>query len=220
MFKLFSRKFPNICFYQSVCYQGLDGEMDILGVSDKAVYLIEIKAYQLTDKYRGGTIGIEKKMQESIGKAASQCQRSRDYILESHSVKFSCSGHSNIIVTDAIPSYKMCITLEHYGGLTCNMKGLVDMNIIDASQRDICILSLYDLMALLDNIKDESQLLDYLNIHNRITTADNVVYNDEMNLLGTFLTNPTLLNERPLTLISGSEIIDEKYQGNRVKCQI
>lgn len=220
VFNLFSIKFPNICFYQSVGYQGIDGEMDILGVSDKAVYLIEIKAYQLTDKYRGGTIGIEKKMQESIGKAASQCQRSRDYILESHSVKFSCSGHSNIIVTDAIPSYKMCITLEHYGGLTCNMKGLVDMNIIDASQRDICILSLYDLMAVLDNIKDESQLVDYLNIHNRITISDDVVYNDEMNLLGTFLTNPIVLNERPLTLISGSEIIDEKYQSNRVKCQI
>lgn len=212
VFNLFSTTFPNVCFYQSVRYQGIDGEMDILGVSDRAVYLIEVKAYQLTDNYRGGTIGIEKKMQESIGNAASQCQRSRNYILESHSANFSCKGNSNIIVTDALPNYKICVTLEHYGALTCSMKGLVDMEIIDASQRDIWIISLYDLMAVLDNIKDESQLVEYLNIHNQITIDEDVVYNDEMNLLGTFISNPNLLNQRPLMLTNGSEFIDIKYQ--------
>jgi len=86
------------------------------------------------------------------------------------------------------------------------------MDIIDASQRDIWIISLYDLMAVLDNIKDESQLVEYLNIHNQITIDEDVVYNDEMNLLGTFISNPNLLNQRPLMLTSGSEFIDIKYQ--------
>jgi len=212
--ELFSRKFTDIHFYQSVHYHGLAGEMDVLGVSDNATYLIEVKADQLTDSYRGGTIGIENKLKDSVGKASLQCQRSLDYILSTHNATFSCSECSNILVSDIHPIYKICVTLEHYGGLTCNMKDLVRMKVIDAAQRDIWIVSLYDLMAVLDNIKDETQFIDYLNVHNKATIADDVIYNDEMNVLGTYITNPNVLNARPLMLISGSEVIDNRYQSS------
>lgn len=212
VYKLFSNKFPEIHFYQSVHYRGIDGEMDILGTSENATYLIEVKAYQLTDSYRGGTIGIENKLKESVGKASSQCQRTQSYIQLNHNAIFSCSECSSIVIPDSRPIYKICVTLEHYGGLTCSMRNLVGMEVIDAAQRDIWILSLFDLMAVLDNLKDESQLIGYLNIHTKITLTDDAMYSDEMNLLGTFLTNPVILNKRPLMLISGSEIIDRKYQ--------
>ena len=43
---------------------------------------------------------------------------------------------------------------------------------------------------------------------------DDVIYNDEMNVLGTYITNPNVLNARPLMLISGSEVIDNRYQSS------
>lgn len=214
VYELFSRSFLNVKFYSSVHYLGQDGEMDILGVSDNAIYLIEVKAYQLTDTYRGGTVGIEKKLKESVSVASRQCKRSENYITTSTNPVFTSTQTTIDIPDKTIPIYKICVTLEDYGGLICNMRNLVEMNVIKEEERNIWIVSLYDLMAVLDNINDETILIEYLTLHNQITTSDDAIYNDEMDLLGTFLTNPNLLSERPLILISGSETIDKIYRNS------
>lgn len=214
VYELFSRSFLNIKFYSSVHYLGKDGEMDIIGVSDNAIYLIEVKAYQLTDTYRGGTIGIENKLKESVGVASRQCQRSEDYIKTSTNPVFTSNQATIDIPDKTLPIYKICITLEHYGGLTCNMRNLVEMNVINEDERNIWIVSLYDLMAVLDSINDETKLIEYLTLHNQITTSNDAIYNDEIDLLGTFLTNPSFLSERTLILTSGSETVDKIYQSS------
>lgn len=213
VYELFSKKFSEVRFYQSVHYVGEVGEMDILGISPNAIYLIEVKAYQLTDSYRGGTIGIERKLRESVAKGAEQTIRSEKYIQENDNPVFTCHGESNIQVSKSAPIFRLCVTLEHYGPLTGNMRGLVSMGIIDNDNRDIWIASLYDLMTIIENIKDENALIQYLTLHNSITTNDNVQYLDELDVFGAFLQNPAILENPPRFITGYSSDLDKKYNG-------
>ena len=213
VYQLLSDKFAGVHFFQSVHYIGETGEMDILGTSPNATYLIEVKAYQLTDSYRGGTVGIERKLQESVGRGAEQTLRSVRYIQDKDEPIFTCIGESNIRVVKDAPIFRICVTLEHYGALTCNMKGLVAMGVIENDKRDIWITSLYDLMAIVENIKDENAFIQYLSLHNMLTMDDGVHYVDELDVFGAYMTNPAILQERPPYIKHYSSVLDEKYNG-------
>ena len=208
--QLLSDKFSNVRFYPSVHYVGERGEMDVLGVSTNATYLIEVKADQLTDRYRGGTTGIEKELRDYVGKGAKQSLRSLEYIESRKNPVFTCTGESDIHVINEAPVYRICVTLEHYGGLVCNMRGLVEMGIIENEHRDIWIVSLYDLMAILENITDEIEFNKYLSIRNEIAEDDSVIFNDELDVFGMFMTDSTKLSERPL-IVPHSYVLDKKY---------
>lgn len=216
VFQVLSNKFSNIRFYQSVHYVGEAGEMDILGTSPNATYLIEVKAYQLTDNYRGGTVGIERKLQESVGRGAEQTLRSQRYIIDNDEPIFTCRGETNIRVVKNAPLFRICVTLEHYGALTCNMKGLVAMGVIGKDKRDICILSLYDLMTIIENIQDENALIHYLSLHNQLTMDEGVHYTDELDVYGAYLIDPAILQERPSFIKHYSSVLDKKYNGTPV----
>lgn len=210
--QLLADKFLDVQFYPSVHYIGESGEMDILGVSQDATYLIEVKADQLTDRYRGGTTGIEKELRDYVGKGAKQSLRSLNYIQSRKNPIFTCAGESNIRVVKEAPSYRICVTLEHYGGLVCSVRGLVEMGIVEEEHRDIWIVSIYDLMAILENIADAKAFNKYLSIRNEMAKDDDVIFNDELDAFGLFLTNPTKLSERPL-VVPHSYILDAKYNG-------
>ena len=77
---------PDVRFYSSVHYVIIeDGkrkspELDILGISDKANYIIEIKAHELSYKDRVGLEGAKIKFKASVAEACSQCCRAENYI--------------------------------------------------------------------------------------------------------------------------------------------
>lgn len=213
VYELLSRKFPEVKFYPSYHCRGIAGEKDLLGTSPNATYLIEVKADQLTDRYRGGVGMLEKKLKESVGKGSKQSWQAKEYIQNTKTPIFTCHGESNIRVNKDVPIFRICVTLEHYGTLTCNIKELVSIGVIEDNQRDIWIVSLYDLMAILEKISDEKSLIEYLTLHNKISNRNDVFCNDELDVFGAFLLNPEILQTPPSVIMGYSSILDKMNYG-------
>lgn len=77
---------PNVTFYPSAHYKIVEEgvkknpEVDVIGVSDKAVYIIEVKAHELSYKDRVRLDGAKDKFKASVAEACKQCCRSVDFI--------------------------------------------------------------------------------------------------------------------------------------------
>lgn len=94
----FERFLPNVTFYPSVTYRETESgenrktELDILGVSDKATYVIEVKAHELTHRDKVGIKGMKVKFSDSIGFGCSQSCRAEQYIYDCENSVFYAHG--------------------------------------------------------------------------------------------------------------------------------
>jgi len=78
---------PNTSFYHSLEYKFEDNgllketELDILGINDDTIYIIEVKAGELNDKHRRGALkGLKDRMEETISEGSYQSHRAKNYI--------------------------------------------------------------------------------------------------------------------------------------------
>ena len=84
---VFNDFLPHASFYKSVHYNinfeesPKEPELDILGISDLATYIIEVKAHELSHKDKIRIKGLKDKVKDSIGTALHQCERSKKHIL-------------------------------------------------------------------------------------------------------------------------------------------
>lgn len=209
---------PTITFYPSVNYCIVEDvvsktpELDILGVSDKAIYIIEVKAHELSHKDRVGLRGAKDKFKASVTEACSQCQRAARFIVEEDSPTF---GSSNDVVTidKTKPVYKIAVTFQHYSTMIGYMDMLVEAGLMEDSYRDTWIVSLFDLMVCSEFIESEEEFIDYLELHKELYT-NHCIFNDELDVLNGFL-NEDLARKvksgKSIMLVGGSEAIDKEY---------
>jgi ferritin len=189
---LFERMLSNVCFYHSLNYNIIeDGiakkpELDILGLSEDSVYIIEVKAGQLNDKdKRGGLKGLRDKILTTIASASSQCQRVLQYIQNENEPSFSTKTDQIKIDKSKIKNiYKITVTLEHYSSLSTNIKELIKAGVLDKDYEDTWVLSLYDLMVFSDYIIDENDLKEYLKYRLEINHRNDVLFFDELDIFG------------------------------------
>lgn len=209
---------PNVSFYPSVHYTIIESgvkkktELDILGISDKANYIIEVKAHELSYKDRVGLEGAKTKFKASVTEACRQCSRAVDFINDSENPKFVLLG-SNITVDKTKPIYKIAVTFQHYSTLLGNMDVLVQAGLLEDRFRDTWIVSLFDLMVVSDFIKSEDEFLSYLDMRRIINTNHSTFY-DELDVFGQFLYKDLVKNiklNKPSKIIGGSGYIDEEY---------
>ena len=208
----------SVTFYPSVNYCIVeDGvvktpELDILGVSDKAVYIIEVKAHELSHKDRVGIRGAKEKFKASVAEACSQCQRAGRFIREEISPSFG-SANGAILIDKTKPVYKIAVTFQHYSTMIGYMDMLVGAGLIDDSYRDTWIVSLFDLMVCADFIESEDEFIDYLELHKSLY-INHCTFNDELDVLNGFL-NEDLVRKvksgKPIMLVGGAEEIDKEY---------
>ena len=121
---LFEKMLPNAKFYSSVHYtaDGVKTEMDVLGVSAKATYLIEVKAHELTHRDTVGIKGTIDKFNASVGEGCYQSNRAAKYVEETISPVFTQT--SNTIQIDVTnPIFKIVITFQHYSTILGMMDG-------------------------------------------------------------------------------------------------
>ena len=209
---------PDVHFYSSVNYSITeDGvvkhpELDILGTSEKATYIIEVKAHELSYKDKVGLKGAKDKFSSSVVEACKQCCRSVKFIDDSVSPLFS-SKERQIAIDKSKPIYKIAVTFQHHSALLGQMDALVESGLMEEQYRDVWIISLFDLMVVSDFIKSEDEFLTYLDMHKVINT-NHSTYCDELDLLGQFL-NEDLVNKvkenKPLHIICGHQDIDAEY---------
>lgn len=208
----------NVKFYSSVNYSiiedGIDKhpELDILGVSDNATYIIEVKAHELSYKDKVGLKGAKDKFRSSVVEACRQCCRSVKFVETSMSPVFS-SKEGQIPIDKSKPIYKIAVTFQHHSALLGQMDALVEAGLMDELYRDTWIVSLFDLMVVADFIESEDEFLTYLKMHEVINT-NHSTYCDELDLLGQFLNEDLankVKNDKPLNIIGGHEDIDAEY---------
>lgn len=206
---------PSVTFYSSTNYNFIaDGqrkraELDLLGISDKATYVIEVKAHELSRKDRVGLDGAKYKFRQSVGDACSQCNRATKHIIEDSPASFS-----EIIVDNNKPIYKIAVTFTHYSALIGNIDVLIKTGLLGEEDRDTWIVSLFDLMVFADFITSEEEFMSYLDMH-KIIYSNHSMYNDELDLLSGFLNDDLAKKVSPqkkLIIMGGSELIDEEYE--------
>ena len=209
---------PDVHFYSSVNYSITeDGivkhpELDILGISDKATYIIEVKAHELSYKDKVGLKGAKDKFCSSVVEACKQCCRSLKFIETSKSPVFS-SKEKQISIDKSKPIYKIAVTFQHHSALLGQMDALVGAGLMEEQYRDTWIVSLFDLMVVSDFIESEDEFMAYLDMH-RVLNTNHSTYCDELDLLGQFLNEDLankVKNDTPFNIMGGHEDIDAEY---------
>lgn len=194
---LFEKLLPNARFYHSLDYQIFDEsgkvkktELDILGVSDDAVYIIEVKAGLLNDKHKRGALkGLKQRLEKTVAAGSYQCQRALKYIHENEAPVFTYASNNkrNSLTVDKskiTEYYKITVTFEHLGGVAANLKYLVTSGILSEDYKWSWIVSLYDLMIFADIMPDETTFKEYLNNRIPIYDREDISFSDEIDILG------------------------------------
>lgn len=204
---------PTVTFYPSVRYntrdEGVDKktELDILGISDKATYLIEVKAHELSYKDRVGIQGTRDKFESSVGAGCYQSWRAENHI------KNEDSEFGEIIVDRTKPIYKIVVTLQQYSALLGHYNYLEEAGWLDDKYKDTWIVCLLDLMVFADFIESENQFIEYLEMH-KLIYEKNCTYHDEIDVLAQFLNNDLaekVRRNKNVEIVGGSEDIDAEY---------
>lgn len=196
---LFQKMLPAVTFYSSLDYQiveeGLSKrpELDILGISETDGYIIEVKAGQLNEKERrGAPLGLKGRIAGTIGEGASQCHRAFKFISDNDHPTFEyveVGGRKTLAIDKArtLRFHKICVTFEHFSSIAINVEQLIGSDVLGAEYRGTWILSLYDLMAFADLIESEVDFRDYLQHRIALNERKDVVFFDELDILGYFL---------------------------------
>lgn len=205
---------PNVRFYPSCKYnhQCKSTELDILGVSNKATYVIEVKAHELLYKQKVRTGTLKSKFKDSVTTACFQCNRAKDFIEMNNRPQFSSEGR-DVFVDKSKPIYKIAVTFQHFSSLLGDFEMLKAVGLMEEEYRDTWVVSLYDLMVIADYCEDEEEFVDYLNMHNEIQKK-NIKWMDELVLYEGYI-NQNLkqeVNKKNLSMIIGStEFFDKDY---------
>lgn len=225
--ELFQKILPEVKFYHSLEYtiqengQNKRTELDILGVSKDALYIIEVKAGELNEKHRRGALkGLKDRLSETIGEGSYQCHRALKYIQDSPSPTFdyALNNTNNVLSIDksSISNYyKISVTYDYFTFIATNLRYLVNAGILSADYKWAWVVSIYDLMVFADLINSEEDFKEYLNERINIYERSDVEFSDELDVLGFFLDGnfpiPPQNEKQILHIINSKEQIDTYY---------
>ncbi|UTW61836.1 hypothetical protein KFE98_17755 [bacterium SCSIO 12741] len=229
---LFEKIAPTANFYHSLKYDFIDNgqlkstELDILGVSNDTVYIVEVKAGELNTKQRRGALkGLKDRISETIGEGSYQCHRALGYIQENQSANFSYTedgvGKQLTIDKSKIKNYhKISVTLEHFSAISANLKYLVNAGLIDPAYKWSWIVSLYDLMVFAELIESEEDFKDYLSHRLALYERNDITFSDEIDMLGFFLEGKFPLGDEKenqhISIVNYKRNIDNYYDNRTV----
>ncbi|WP_337044963.1 hypothetical protein [Emticicia sp. 17c] len=230
--QLFEKLVPTAKFYHSLEYSIIeDGvqkrtELDILGVSEDSVYIIEVKAGLLNTKHRRGALkGLKDRLKETINEGSYQCHRALKYIQENDSSSFEYieAGTRKTLSIDnsQIRSYfKISVTFEHFSSIAANLKYLVNSGVLSSDFQWTWIVSLYDLMVFSDLIQNENEFKEYLTNRMELYDRNDIEFSDEIDILGYYLENNFPLRQEKeneiYRIVNFKEEIDSYYTGTEL----
>jgi len=225
--QLFEKLIPNASFYHSLEYsfehegELRETELDILGVSNETLYIIEVKAGQLNQKHRRGAIkGLKDRIEETINEGSYQCHRALEYINTERIPTFEYIDAGvrkklTLEKSNVKNIFKISVTYEHFSAISANLKYLVKTGVLNADYKWTWIVSLFDLMIFADILQNENEFIEYLT--NRISLYDreDVEFLDEIDILGFYLKNNFPLDvekeNTKLHIVNYKEDIDLYY---------
>ena len=207
---VFSKIMPQAKWNKNLRFKNRDGELDVLGISEKYIFLIEAKAGELAAPgMRGALNALVSKMKETIGKGSFQAISAEKHVKNGGS--FEGLYCDSLIGKKTI---KIVVTFETFLELIIDPKGLITNGILPEGSERIWYISLFDLMVVADYIKGSDQFLHYLNC--RLSISPNLKFDDELQILRFFLdggfNNHSYFNGLQINLVSQHHTFDNDYQ--------
>lgn len=197
----------------------IETELDLLIISEKANYIIEIKAGGLSVPSRRGALkSLTGQLSETIGYGAYQSHRAYKYVIENDNNSFYDKQGNSITVDNTKKTFRITITLEHLSGFISKLHELKELGIVKPDVDFAWNCSLFDLMIFSDILENEDDFIDYLEQRIPLFTNPKIRVNDEIDLLGYFLENDKLVDEKLLKKVDNyslnktSNEIDEYFQ--------
>lgn len=225
--ELFEKLLPSVKFYHSLDYKIIeDGiekkpELDILGIGDDTIYIIEVKAGELNKKHRRGAVpGLKERINQTINEGSYQCYRAEKFINESTNPEFTYAENNqrNSLVIDKSTNYhiiKISGTYEHFADVSVNLKYLIDSGVLSATYKWTWIVSIFDLMIFADLIESEADFKEYLRYRFGLYDRSDVEFNDEIDILGFFMQNrfplPSEKDNERIMMIGYKDEIDKYF---------
>lgn len=224
---LFEKFLPTVQFYHSLKYnivengQAKEPELDILGVGEDTIYIIEVKAGELNKKHRRGAIlGLKDRLKETVNEGSYQCHRAEKFIMENDAPEFRyiANAKQNTLPIDKTKNYtfvKISVMYEHLSTVSVNLKYLIESGVLSANYKWTWIVSLYDLMVFADLIKNEAEFKEYLKNRLRLYERNDVEFQDEIDILGFYLENkfplPEEKDDEKIFIYSYRDEIEQYY---------
>lgn len=200
---LFKKMLPDVQFYKEAyynyknpetklkCANSVDGryELDILGISENATYLIEVKAGLVSDaSKRGALSSIKTDLTGIIGDAICQSHRASLYIEENENSTFEISTGEVVSPKNKNKIYRISISFSVVGTLISALSKLQQYGIVDENSEFAWAINIYDLMVFTDLVESEKMFMDYLDKRLPLYNNERLATTDEMDLLGLYFT--------------------------------
>lgn len=231
--QLFSKFIPNSLSYLNLKYKPgqvdvvgnkIETELDLLLVSDKANYIIEMKAGGLSaPSKRGALKSLSGQLSETVGYGAYQSHRAYKYILNDSIPEFYDDKKNVILIDKSKKIFRITITLEHLSGYIANIHELKMIGIIEKDIEFAWTCSLFDFMIFSEIIENEDDFIEYLEKRIPLYSNSNIDVDDEIDFLGYFLDTGELVDKKALKKVSSfklnktSQEIDSYFQKGGTK---
>jgi hypothetical protein len=172
-------------------------ELDLLIISTRANYIIEMKAGGLSGATKRGALpSLSAQLEEIVGYGAYQSYRAYRYINEYPNAFFYDHAGNKILVDPNKKSFKITVTLEHLAALISSLSDLKHLGIIDHKVDFAWTISIYDLLIFSEILESEEDLIDYLDRRIPLYQRTQFQINDEIDFLGYFLDKDLVFDEK------------------------
>lgn len=196
----------------------IETELDLLLISEKAIYIIEMKAGGLSaPSKRGALKSLTGQLSETIGYGAFQSHRAYKYITEDPDPVFYDGKGNSVTIDKSKKVFRITITLEHLSGFIANIHDLRLLGVVKKDVEFAWTSSLFDLMIFSEIMENEDDFLEYLEKRLPLYSSPIMEVDDEIDFLGYFLENDELVDNRAAKKVTSyklnktSEEIDDYF---------
>lgn len=196
---LFKKMLPEVNFHRNLkytyddknlnlsCTRTSDGkyELDILGISRNATYIIEVKAGIVSNEAKRGAIeSIRTDLREIIGNAICQSHRAFLFVKNTKDAEFSLPDGQVIRPLNTDNIFKISISFSFAGTILSGLSRLRELGVVEPGADFSWTINVYDLFAFSELIESEAQFIDYLKKRIPLYHQERLAHNDEMDMLG------------------------------------
>lgn len=164
----------------------IETELDLLIVSERANYLIEMKAGGLSAPSRRGALkSLSGQLKETVGYGAYQSYRALKYIISSETPTFYDKANE-ITLDKTKKTFRITVTMEHLADLIAYMYDLKELGVIESDVDFAWTCSVFDLLIFSELIDSEKDFIDYLEKRIPLYQRPELNFHDEIDILGYF----------------------------------
>jgi hypothetical protein len=237
--KLFKNMLQGVIFYPNLKYKYQESdfelkcakkpdnkyELDILGISENATYIIEVKAGVAEKETKRGAIKtVKSDLRKIVGDAICQSYRAYRHTTKSSNSFFTDKDGNNILPINREKVFRISISFSYVGGIISSLNTLKEFDVIDKRAEFAWTVNIFDLIPFSELIESESQFIDYLSKRIPMYEDKRLSSVDEINMLGLYFDDdlkirPAFKNSDFVQLNGYNDEIDKYFDfgGNKPK---